>query len=194
LIERQLERDLEEGLTDKQLEVVANWYNTPVARKISAAEIAASAPAAWQDIQARALTLNEKYKDTKRAQLFNRFDRASRATESAVDTTIAVQLGLATAMAAFRSESASYDQLQRRIESQRGALREIVGQQVYGSYLYTYEKIGDQEMALYVNFLESDAGQIFSRVVTTSIQKAITDPIESVGGQITRFLAPASRQ
>jgi|AntDeeMinimDraft_5_1070356.scaffolds.fasta_scaffold03906_2 hypothetical protein len=28
-----------------------------------------------------------------------RFDRASRATESAVDTTIAMQLGLATAMA-----------------------------------------------------------------------------------------------
>lgn len=190
-IEQQLIKDLDEGLTDKQLEAVASWYNTPVARKISGAEIAASAPSAWQNIQARAPELNEKYKGTKRAELFDRFDRASRATESAVDTTIAVQLGLATAMAAFSPDSANYDQLKQRIEGQRSALQGVVGQQVYDSYLYTYENISDQEMALYVDFLESKAGLQFSKVVTASIQKAVTDPIESVGSQIAKFLAPA---
>lgn len=190
-IKQQIEKDLEKGLTDKQLEAVASWYNTPVAKKISAAEIAASSPEAWQDIQAQAPKLNKKYKGTKRAQMFDRFDRASRATESAVDTTVAVQLGLATTMAAFSPDSVNYDQLRKRIESQRGALRGVVGQQVYDSYLYTYEKISDQELALYVDFLESKAGLAFSRVVTSSIQKAITDPIESVGSQVARFLMPA---
>ncbi len=190
-IEQQIEKDLEKGLTDKQLEAVASWYNTPVAKKIAAAEIAASAPAAWQNVQAQAPKLNKKYKGTQRAQMFDRFDRASRATESAVDTTVAVQLGLATTMAAFSQDSVNYDQLRKRIESQRGALRGVVGQQVYDSYLYTYEKISDQEMALYVDFLESKAGLAFSRIVTTSIQKAITDPIESVGSQVARFLTPA---
>jgi hypothetical protein len=193
-IEKQVEQALAEGLTDKQLEAVANWYNTPVARKISAAEISASAPATWQDIQAKAPELNEKYKGTERARLFDRFDRASRATESAVDTTVAVQLGLATAMAAFSPDSANYEQLKKRIESQRSALRGVVGQQVYDSYLYTYEKISDQEMNLYVDFLESKPGLAFSKVVTTSIQKAITDPVESVGRQIARFLAPANKE
>ena len=191
-IEQQIITDLQNQLTDAQLDAVQDWYETPVAKKISAAEIAASEPSAWQQIQARAPELNAKYKGTRKAQMFDRFDRASRATESAVDTSIAVQLGLATAMAAFSSDSVNYDQLRQRIESQRSMLTGVVGQQVYDSYLYTYETIGAQEMNLYLGFLESPAGAAFSRVVTNSIQQAITDPIESVGRQLVQFLSPAS--
>ena len=122
--------------------------------------------------------------------MFDRFDRAARATESAVDTSIAVQLGLATAMSAFSSDSVNYDQLKQRIESQRGAIRGIVEQQVYESYLFTYETINNEEMKQYLAFLESGPGSAFSRVVTDSIQQAITDPIESVGNQMARFLSP----
>lgn len=189
-IERQIVKDLEAGLTDRQLEAVADWYQSPVARKIAAAEIVASDPAMWKEIKARAPALNEKYQGSDRARLFDRFDSAARATESAVDTSIAVQLGLATAMAAFSSDSVNYDQLKQRIESQRGAIRGIVEQQVYESYLFTYETINNEEMKQYVAFLESGPGSAFSRVVTDSIQQAITDPIESVGNQMTRFLSP----
>lgn len=189
-IEQQIVKDLDANLTDEQLEAVRDWYETPVARKISAAEIAASNPTTWKEIQARAPALNKKYQGTDRARMFDRFDRAARATESAVDTTIAVQLGLATAMAAFSNDSMQYDQLKQQIEGQRSTIRGVVGQQVYDSYLYTYEKIGSQEMGLYMDFLESGPGSAFSRVVTNSIQKAITDPIESIGNQMARFLAP----
>ncbi len=104
-IEQQIITDLQAQLTDEQLQAVSEWYQTPVARKISSAEIAASAPEAWPQIQASAPELNRKYKGTPKAEMFDRFDRAARATESAVDTTIAVQLGLATAMSALSSES-----------------------------------------------------------------------------------------
>ena len=191
-IEQQIVTDMQEQLTDDQLEAVHDWYETPLARKISAAEIAASAPSAWQEIQARAPALNKEYQGTRKAEMYDRFDRAARATESAVDTTIAVQLGLATAMAAFGSDPVNYDELRQEIESQRTRLRGIVGQQVYDSYLYTYEDIGAQEMDLYLGFLESPAGAAFSRVVTNSIQQAITDPVESVGRQMSRFLSPQS--
>lgn len=189
-IERQIVNDLEGGLTERQLEAVADWYESPVARKIAAAEIVASDPAMWKEIKARAPALNEKYQDSDRARLFDRFDRAARATESAVDTSIAVQLGLATAMAAFSSDSVNYDQLKQRIESQRSAIRGIVEQQVYESYLFAYETISTKEMKQYLAFLESEPGSAFSRVVTDSIQQAITDPIESIGNQMTRFLSP----
>lgn len=191
-IEKQIVNDLKASLTDSQLQAVHDWYETPVAKKISAAEIAASEPSAWQEIQARAAELNSQYKGTRRADMFDRFDRAARATESAVDTTIAVQLGLATAMAAFSSDSANYEQLRQRIESQRSMLRGVVGQQVYDSYLYTYQNIGAQEMDLYLEFLESPAGSAFSKVVTNSIQQAITEPVESIGKQMSRFLSPES--
>jgi hypothetical protein len=189
-IEQQIITDLQAQLTDEQLQAVSEWYQTPVARKISSAEIAASAPEAWPQIQASAPELNRKYKGTPKAEMFDRFDRAARATESAVDTTIAVQLGLATAMSALSSESMHYEQLERRIENQRGMLRGVVGQQVYDSYLYTYDKISAQELALYLDFLESPAGKQFSQVVTSSIQQAIMEPVESIGRQISRFMAP----
>ncbi|SOB78275.1 hypothetical protein SAMN04488490_4139 [Marinobacter sp. LV10R510-11A] len=189
-IEQQIVKNLERDLSGKQLEAVESWYKTPVAKKISAAEVAASDPAAWRQIQARAPELNKKYKGTDRAQTFERFDRAARATESAVDTTIAVQLGLATAMAAFSSDSENYDALKQNIENQRGQIRGVVEQQVYDSYLHTYEKISAQEMGLYIDFLESGPGSAFSKTVTQSIQQAITDPIESIGNQMARFLSP----
>jgi len=191
-IEQQIINDLQANLTDSQLQAVHDWYETPVARKISSAEIAASEPTAWPKIQASAAELNSQYKGTRRAEMFDRFDRAARATESAVDTTIAVQLGLATAMAAFSSDSANYEQLRQRIESQRSMLRGVVGQQVYDSYLYTYQNIGAQEMDLYLQFLESPAGSAFSKVVTNSIQQAITEPVETIGKQMARFLSPES--
>ncbi|PPI85802.1 DUF2059 domain-containing protein [Marinobacter maroccanus] len=191
-IEQQIINDLQTNLTDSQLQAVHDWYETPVAKKISSAEIAASEPSAWQKIQASAAELNSQYKGTRRAEMFDRFDRAARATESAVDTTIAVQLGLATAMAAFSSDSANYEQLRQRIESQRSMLRGVVGQQVYDSYLYTYQNIGAQEMDLYLQFLESPAGSAFSKVVTNSIQQAITEPVETIGKQMSRFLSPES--
>lgn len=190
-IEQRIIADLQARLSSEQLEAVHEWYGTPVARKISAAEIAASAPEAWQNIQARAPELNRKFKGSTKAGMFERFDRAARATESAVDTTIAVQLGLATAMSALSSESVHYEQLEQRIESQRGVLRGVVGQQVYDSYLYTYENISTQEMGLYLDFLESPAGKQFSRVITSSIQQAVMDPVESIGRQMSRFLSPA---
>jgi len=189
-IEQQIITDLQAQLMDEQLQAVSEWYQTPVARKISSAEIAASAPEAWPQIRAHAPELNRKYKGTRKAEMFDRFDRAARATESAVDTTIAVQLGLATAMSALSSESMHYEQLERRIENQRGMLRGVVGQQVYDSYLYTYEDISAHEMGLYLDFLESPAGKQFSQVVTSSIQQAIMEPVESIGRQISRFMAP----
>ncbi|ADP98397.1 DUF2059 domain-containing protein [Marinobacter adhaerens] len=191
-IEQQIIKDLQAKLTDSQLQAVHDWYETPVARKISSAEIAASEPSAWPKIQSSAMELNSRYKGTRKAEMFDRFDRAARATESAVDTTIAVQLGLATAMAAFSSDSANYEQLRQRIESQRSMLRGVVGQQVYDSYLYTYQNIGAQEMDLYLEFLESSAGSAFSKVVTNSIQQAITEPVESIGKQMSRFVSPES--
>lgn len=188
-IERKIVSSLEASMTSQQLEAVNDWYQTPVAKKIAQAEIAASAPAAWSEMRSRAAALNAANKGTAREALFDRFDRASRATASAVDTTIAVQLGLATAMAALSNNSVHYAQIQKRLENQRPMLQGMVGQQVYDSYLFTYQDISLQEMNLYLDFLESDAGGNFTRVVTDSIQESITAPIENIGTQLTRFMS-----
>ncbi|NMT64497.1 DUF2059 domain-containing protein [Marinobacter orientalis] len=190
-IRAQVVDGLDQGLSDQQLDSVLAWYETPLARKITQEEIAASRPATWEKVEAAAADLQDKYAGSERAKLFDRFDRAARATESAVDTTVAVQLGLASAMAAFNgSKGPSFEQLQQKIESQRGMLRGMVSQQVYGGYLYTYQDLSTSELKDYIEFLESDAGSAFTRVVTNSIQRSITDPVESVGSQLVRFFNP----
>lgn len=190
-IRAQVLEDLDQGLSDQQLNSVLAWYETPLAEKITQAEIAASRPDAWKTVEAEAAELQDRYKGSERAKLFDRFDRAARATESTVDTTVAVQLGLASAMAAFNgSKGPTFEQLKQKIESQRGMLRGMVGQQVYVGYLYTYQDLSTEELKDYTEFLESDAGSAFTRVVTNSIQRSITEPVESVGSQLARFFNP----
>lgn len=190
-IRARLVEDLEQGLSEGQLNSVLAWYETPLAQRISRAEVAASSPEAWKQVEASAAVLQAEHKGTERAKLFTRFDRAAHATESAVDTTVAVQLGLASALAAFNgSKGPTFEQLQQKIEDQRGMLRGMVAQQVYDGYLYTYQDISPSELKDYIGFLESDAGSAFTRVVTNSVQRSITDPVESIGNQLGRFLNP----
>ncbi len=190
-IRAQVVDDLAIGLDDQQLNSVLAWYETPLAEEISRAEVAASRPAAWEKVEAEASELQDRYEGSERAQLFDRFDRAARATESAVDTTVAVQLGLASAMAAFNgSKGPTFEQLQQKIEGQRDMLRGMVAQQVYVGYLYTYQDVTTSELKDYIEFLESNAGSAFTRVVTNSIQRSVTEPVETVGSQLTRFFNP----
>lgn len=189
-IRQQVVQDLDDGLTNNQLQSVLDWYETPLGEKITQAEVAASNPSAWNKIEANAKSLVEKYKGTERADLFSQFDQVSRATESTVDTAVAVQLGLASAMSAFSSQGPSYEEMKQQIESQRFMLKGLVEQQVYAAYLYTYEQFSLQELKQYIDFLETDAGSDYNRVVTNSIQQAIMEPIDSIGSQLVRLLNP----
>ncbi|WP_148864517.1 DUF2059 domain-containing protein [Marinobacter fonticola] len=192
-IRRQVINDLEQGLDENQLQSVLAWYETPLGERITGAEIAASSPSAWQKVESSATDLAEKYKGTERADLFTHFDRASRATESTVDTAVAVQLGLASAMSAFSSQGPTFEEMKAQIESQRMMLRGAVEQQVYAAYLYTYEDFDLAEIKQYIDFLETDAGATYTRVVTNSIQQSIMEPVDTIGAQLVRLLNPGAR-
>lgn len=188
-MEAALVSDLSSTMSDEQLKTVGRWYETPLAGKVSQAEVKASSPESWKAIEQGARDLQAEFKGSERADLFTRYDQAARATESAVDTTVAVQLGLATAISAFQgSNGPGFDKLKQMIENQRGQLRAMVGQQVYDAYLYTYRDLSIDELKDYIGFLETDAGSTFTRVVTASIQDSITRPVEAVGRQLVRFL------
>lgn len=192
-IRQQVITDLDKGLSEDQLQSVQDWYETPLGSRMAKAEVAASKPAAWKQIESKGPALVEKYKGSERADMFSRFDRVSRATESTVDTAIAVQLGLASAMSAFKGANGpSFEQMKEQIESQRFMLRGAVEQQVYAAYLYTYENFSTAEIDQYLDFLESKPGAQFNTVVTNSIQTAILKPVETVGSQLVRLLNPAA--
>ncbi|MGP4845092.1 DUF2059 domain-containing protein [Marinobacter sp. 1Y8] len=192
-IRNQVVNNLDKGLSEPQLQSVQDWYDTKLGRRITSAEIAASKPAAWQDLQAQSGQLIDNSKGTDRETLFADFDKASRATESTVDTAIAVQMGLASAMSAMRGGNGpTFDQMKQQIESQRSTLRAAVEQQVYAAYLYTYRDFSTDEIRQYLDFLKTESGARYNKVVTDSIQKAVMKPIESVGNQLVRLLNPGA--
>lgn len=188
-IERQVVEDLQGKLSDAQLQVIADWYRTPLAKRISQAEISASSPSAWKEIQASGPVLVKEYQGTEFAGLFDRYDEAARATESAVDTAIAMQFSMAAAMNAMKGANAvPVDQLRQQLESQRTMLRGQVGQQVYTGYLYTYNEFTAEELRQYMSFLESDAGAAFTRVSTQSIQEALMEPVDMISRKLSQLL------
>ncbi len=187
-IRAKLVADLAENLSDDQLRAVRDWYESPLGKRISGAEGAAAAPEVWASIDAREEALQERYQGSSRAALFDRYNQASRATESAVETAVAVQLGLAQAMAAIRGGGASAASVEEQIRAHRGLIEGQVEAQVFTAFLHIYEPFSDQELKQYLAFLESPEGREFTRTASTSLQDAIMAPVESIGNQLARLL------
>ncbi|MBC7191416.1 DUF2059 domain-containing protein [Marinobacter sp.] len=188
-IERQVVEDLQSSLGESQLAAVADWYQTPLAKRISKAEIEASSPSAWKAVQAKGPALVKEYQGTELASLFDRYDQAARATQSAVDTAIAMQFSMAAAMNALKGSGAMpVGELRQQVESRRTMLRGQVGQQVYTAYLYTYNAFTPEELREYLAFLESDAGSAFTRISTQSIQKALMEPVDMISRKLSQLL------
>lgn len=192
-IRQEVAADLDRGMSRDQLARVNTWYQEPLGEQVARLEAQAAMPSAWRTIEARGPELVARYEGSERARLFGAFDRASRATESAVDTAVAIQVAFATAMAAFNGAVVDTEAIRQRVESQRTMLRGMVEQQVYAGYLYTYEKLSNDQLRDYIRFMESEAGDRFNRVVTESVQQAIIEPIDSVGAGLMRLLAPSGR-
>jgi hypothetical protein len=130
--------------------------------------------------------LQEKYRGSERERLFQLFDKATSATDASLETAIAVQLTLASAMSASSNnpQMPSYEQLKQSIEDNRFMMRGVIGQQVYANYLYTYQKLTDDELKAYVNFVSTPAGNRFSLVVNEAVKNALLKPSEIIGSKI----------
>lgn len=189
-IRGQVVADLDDGLSETALQTVLAWYQSPLGEQVSSLEASAAKPAAWKSIERRGPELIKKYQGSEREQLFTQFDRASRATESAVDTAIAVQTAFGTAMAAFNGQTADFDSIRAQVEGQRPMLTGLVEQQVYAAYLHTYESLSDAQLENYVAFMQSQEGDRYNEVVTNSVQQAIIRPVESIGNGLMRMFGP----
>jgi len=63
-------------------------------------------------------------------------------------------------------------------------MRGVIGQQVFANYLYTYQKLTDDELEAYVNFVSTPAGNHYSLVVNEAVKNALLKPSEVIGSKI----------
>lgn len=192
-IRAQVAASLDQDLTPKTLANVKDFYHSDLGSRVASLESAAAMPSAWPQIESNGPALVRQYRGTERERLFDAFNQASRATENAVDTAIAVQTALGTAVAALRGQPADFDQIHSRVENQRDILTGLVEQQVYAAYLYTYKTLSDAQLKRYIQFLESRDGSQFSQAATGALKKAILEPIQSISNGLNQLLGPANQ-
>lgn len=188
-IRSRLAADLSEDLDTSQLETVQSWYQSDLGQRLAAAEADATAPDAWEAIRAAAPSLRDRFNGTPREALFERYDRATAATSTAVETSMAVQLELAESLASL-SKKDSAESVRAQIEENRPAIERQVKEQAYLVFLSMYEPFSEEDLEAYLGFLESDAGKAYTASAGDAIHEAIMGPVSSVGHQLVRMLGP----
>lgn len=183
-----IRNDLSEQMTTAELQRVLEWLDSPLGKKITAMEVAAMSPDAYHELQSELLALQKKYRGSEREKLFQQFDKSTNATEASLETAIAVQLTLASAMSASSNnpQMPSYEYLKKSIEDSRFMMRGVIGQQVFSNYLYTYQALTDEELKSYIDFTSSPAGHRYSLVINESIRNVLLQPSEAIGSKMAR--------
>lgn len=188
-----IQQHLGGGLTDAQMTSVMTWLNSSIGSKVIALEKKAVTTESVQEMEAKVVELQRKYKGSERELQFAAFDKATDMTEASLETAMAVQVALAGAFASA-GEGASpltYEQLQELVEANRFMTRGLIGQQVYTSFLYTYEPLSKEELQAYIDFAETNDGSRYFRVINAALRDVLIEPSREIGKNIMRVALEA---
>jgi len=169
--------ELSQKLTAQDIKEVLQWLDSPIGKKATKLEEAASTPQAQVDMQQYAASLQTSPPTSERLKALRQFDLAVKATECAVDVAINAQVAVAMAMiSTFPAEQRiPPDEISRRIEKNRSAIEAEVRSQVLVSALYTYRSLTDAEIQRYTEFAKSPAGVKYHSATMGALKKAIIE-------------------
>ncbi|WP_020407391.1 DUF2059 domain-containing protein [Hahella ganghwensis] len=177
---------IEADMSRQQMQDILTWYRSPVGRKVSQAEANVISDSEYSRLQQTLGDLTQQYAGTDREQLFAAFDRATRATESMLDNTLAVELAMAASLSALvkGSDLPDFSELKALLSERRKMLRGQVGQQVYMNYLYTYRDLSLQELRKYIAFARSENGNRYLEVVSNAVFEVLEEHSAKLGRRL----------
>ncbi len=172
---------------DEMLRGIA-WLNSPLGQKCTYLEGAASTPAAMAAMQVFVKRLNKSPVAPSRLKLIEKLESANKATETAVEVVMNMQLALTTAVAASLppTRQEQLRELQEEIEGIRSEIEAVIHQQVILGFLYTYRSLSDPELEKYIEFATSDTGVKYHYVVYAGIKKALVDGSTRFGKSVVK--------
>jgi hypothetical protein len=176
--------------TAVHLPALLDWYRAPLGRRISALEAASSRSAGPDgadrgDQQATLRRAHAAWRAASpmRQALLQRMEVATQAGEAMANVTIlsalAIQSGLMAAMGqALPAEGPTLRQL---LEAQRADMVASYTRFVPWLFAATYAELNDNELALYLDALESPAGQHFNSVAVRALTAAMSNAAHLLG-------------
>lgn len=177
---------LDENLSETDLHSLLNWLNSPLGQKIARLENTVSSSA----VEEQAVGNREQERASPvgpdRERLYRRLDQAIRATEATVQMTLNAQTAVATAILSTSddAESPPPSWIREQIESQRFQLRGLVTQQVYTSFVDTYQTLSAAELESYIRQASTPSGRRYTAAVIEALNQSLTASFERVGARM----------
>ena len=178
-IKLEFERNLDAG---KLADALA-WYRSPLGKRITGLELMALA---FENGWDSAVSIERKQASTQRIALVERLDASGGASETTVDVTLSIVRSLTRAFQPVLPASARVSNTQ--LEDQIAVARSRALEQIRGaclvSMLLAYRSLTDQELAEYVRFVESEAGQWYMSLMNSALLSAVDVAAAATAGEL----------
>lgn len=175
-----------------KLREVGAWFRSALGRRITGAEVGFATAAGSHRIAEAVAELRREPPSPARLRLVQRLDAATRTTEVALDVSLAVTRGIAEVveprLAAGRKVQPAL--LERQLRLLRAQLMVPMRRAVLLTMLRVYSRFADDELARYVETVESDAGQWFVTAVNAALVHAAGTAAGRSAAELVRVLPP----
>lgn len=185
-LQRGVEGHLEKAHDPRHAERVLEWLRSPLGRRISKLDIAATRPEGMRAMQAYAEALAVSPAPATRVALVSKLDAATGMTDFTIEATLASAMATAVGINGAQPSAQRVDETQLRaaVEAQRDVLRPEIQKVTMVSMLYSYQSLSDEDLADYVAFSESAPGRWYHDVVKRALLSTLTDASSRVGRAI----------
>jgi hypothetical protein len=166
--------ELGDKLTVQDLKQVLKWLDSPLGKKCTRLEEAATTPEVLAELEQYAAQIKNSPPSARRLELITKLDAATKATENNVQIAINNQIAVALALNATYplEQQQPPDFFAREMKKIAPQIEAALRKETLLSLLYTYRTLTDAETKKYIEFLRSPAGSKYTSVSTVAIKKA----------------------
>lgn len=170
-------KEVKESMTVKDLDKVLKWLDSPLGKKCTRLEEAASTAETLSEIQKFAARLQQAPPPTNRLDILRRLDAAVKATETNVEITMNAQLAVAFAIVKSLplEQQGPLEDITAQLEKNRPQVEAVMRSQTLLFALYTYQGLTNSELEKYIQFATSPAGAKYHAATISGFKKALLD-------------------
>jgi hypothetical protein len=195
-IKKTIIKEVKSSMTVKDLDTVLAWLDSPLGKKCTRLEEAASTPETLAEVKKFAARLKQSPPAARRLNILRRLDAAVKATQTNVE--IAMNTQLAVAFAVVKSlpqeQQGPLKDIAAQMEKNRPQVETAMKSQTLLFALYTYQSLSNAELEKYIRFATSPAGTKYHGATISGFKKALLNGSISWGKSIADILNQSGRQ
>jgi len=168
---------LMKNINTSDIKLILAWLDSPIGRRITELEERASSKEGAKETQKYMRNIKNAPLSKQRIRLVKELDSVMEITRTTVDIVMSIQFALSMTTEEIEKKLNRGDihKLYEAYKTSSAPVESEMKSQVYGSLLYTYQPLSDEELGQYVAFVKSAAGKKYSTVPSSFMLQAIID-------------------